>query len=91
MRLYRTQGFRKRLVGETRWSTSLVKARQATPDYEQVKVSACEIDSRLTADDWIDLLEWDSPGLQNPDRTPVDFFLSHEVVWSKGIESHGTG
>lgn len=93
MKLYRTQRFthaQGKLPAETRFTTSLVKAKRVI-EGDHIEIAECHISNGLTAADWIDILESDAPGWQVVNRTPVDFIESVEVVYTKGIERHGTG
>ncbi len=84
MKLYRIQNQKRHWGIETRFATSLTKTKQIAKKMTGTSktISECQIADRLTAQDWIDLLEMDSPGVQEG-KTPVDFITSSKVIWTK--------
>lgn len=87
MKLFRIKAGERRYFGITRFTTSFSKARtiaiELKKEYKAVMVEECQITSHLTVQDWIELLESDSPSPHDPICTPVDFITSVKTVWEK--------
>lgn len=89
MQLYRVQVFNdptKRTPRiATSFHTSSVKARRKARSAakhehcERVELDRCDVQQKLSVQDWIDLLESDSPGMTMT-KTPVDFITHIEPI-----------
>lgn len=68
---------------ETYFRTSAVKAKQVASKFKgrRVEIDECQVRDRLTAENWIALLEFDSPGSAEG-LTPVDFIESSQTIWT---------
>lgn len=93
MKLYRTQKFAspegRFCPDRTRFTTSLGKAKTILKG-DHIRVHECRIPDRLTAADWIDILEADSPGLQEINRAPIEFIEVVCEAYSKGMTDERT-
>lgn len=71
---------------ETRFVTSRKEAGSLIRGKAEYRIAEVTIQDRLTAADWIDLLEGDAPGMQELEKTPVDFILERKILKEKTIE-----
>jgi hypothetical protein len=91
MILYRIAQFADhRLPILTYFRTSLQAAKKMASQMQDltaqpglIVISKINLDTALKAEDWIDLLEGDAPGLQDQNRTPVDLITEAVEVWRK--------
>ena len=86
MKIYRaTRRFGNGFPVKMRFSTSLAKAKKLieVSNKSKIEIHVCKLQTNLTAKDWIKLLEGDAPGVQEPEKTPVDFLEVGARVWVK--------
>jgi hypothetical protein len=87
MRLYRTRvepDNRDIGANRTLFNTSLVKAKQTANQYPDcnLDIAECTVFTDLKAQEWVALLEMDSPG-QQEGMTPVDFISEVKLIWTQ--------
>lgn len=70
----------------TRFVTSRKAGGQLIRGLPEYRIAEVTVPDRLTAADWIKLLEGDAPGMQELELTPVDFIKDRKILKEKTIE-----
>lgn len=70
----------------TKYVTSRKAAGLLVRGMYEYRIAEVTVPDRLTAIQWIELLEGDAPGMQELEKTPVDFILSRKIVKEKTHE-----
>lgn len=70
----------------TRFTTSRKAAGSLIKGKPEYRIAEVTLPDRVTAADWIQLLEGDAPGMQELEKTPVDFILKRKIVKEKTID-----
>ena len=84
MKLFRIRAGKFPHVNTTRFSTSLSGAKRVADELTgSIQICSCNVSPGLALRDWIDLLETDSPGDQEIQRTAVDFMTDIKLVWER--------
>lgn len=86
MKLYETKANTGDGTYWTRFVTSRKEAGSLIRGKPEYRIAEVTVPDRLTAAEWIKLLEGDAPGMQELEMTPVDFIQKRKIVKEKTIE-----